>query len=178
MKMLHSLPGEAQESVLVPVETSQITPAETPCIKSRYQILREAGRCPDCGAPVTDGYARCATCRRKHHAARTRRKRVANAGLGGNPSTYARRKADGLCVRCGRVPATHGINCSECAAKNRAYQRRRSRGHTSWLLFLLIGLTTKLAEKRGYQIRVRRHSRYRRAVSSPEPRGNSSAAGD
>ena len=178
MQLLNGNLSEAQESASVPVLNSQVTPAETPGIKSRYQILREAGRCPNCGVPVTDGYARCATCRQKHHAARARRKRTANAGLGGNPSTYARRKTDGLCARCGRVPATHGINCSACAAKNRAYQRRRSWGHANWLLLLLIGLTTKLAERGGYQIRVHRHRRHRRAVSSPELRRNSSAAGD
>ena len=29
----------------------------------RYHLRREAGICPDCTKPVTDGYARCGDCR-------------------------------------------------------------------------------------------------------------------
>jgi hypothetical protein len=37
---------------------------------------------------------------------------------------YAKRKATGLCVRCGKGPSPSGVLCDSCVAKHRARQKR------------------------------------------------------
>ena len=50
---------------------------------------------------------------------------------------YAKRKAAGLCVKCGKLPAKYGVFCYECKLYMRKYDRRKikqreKRGREFW----------------------------------------------
>lgn len=80
-----------------------------------YAQRKADGKCIDCGIPL-DGssWTRCNEHRLDHGFSQYAR--------------IARRLADGKCKQCGeRPPAEGGVACEDCRAKNRIYERSRTR---------------------------------------------------
>lgn len=77
-------------------------------IKARVQRVRASriaeGKCIECGTePHSPGHKLCNKCLQQK-AARTK-------------EVYYERKANGLCVRCGKPAVPGKVKCAECAKK-------------------------------------------------------------
>ena len=116
-------------------QTENMTPEErekrkAQC-KARYQKKKAAGLCTMCGkVPPTPGRTYCAKCaeqREKYHYTpdpETVEKYKATARASGK-ARYERRKAAGLCTRCGEPAAPGKTHCEDCLRKMRGNMRRR-----------------------------------------------------
>lgn len=100
-------------------------------VKLRYQKKKDAGICVMCGkVPAAPGRTYCEKCaeqRKKYHYAQkpeTVGKYKVTARASGK-ARYERRKAAGLCTRCGKPAAPGKTNCEECLQKMRENMRRR-----------------------------------------------------
>ena len=77
-----------------------------------------AGLCPDCRSAGGDGTQRCESCtERAATDARTR---------------AARRKAEGLCTKCGRPAKTGYASCADCLRKRNDHRARRRAEGLCW----------------------------------------------
>ena len=110
-------------------------------IRRRTEERRAAGLCPRCGAkPPAPERTVCDGCAAKRNAAsRARDARLREAGLPRRDPAKAKayereragrqaaeRRAAGICVRCGKVPAApERTACDECLEKRRAADRAR-----------------------------------------------------
>lgn len=98
---------------------------------SNYWAYRSRNVCPRCGVrSAAPGRARCEICLAKNAEASAQyRKTHTDAGKADRErARKARRKADGVCVRCGKGKPWDGTQmCMECAVKERKYQREYPR---------------------------------------------------
>jgi len=103
---------------------------------------KEHGLCKSCGDPVKPGYVRCETClhikrikqreyRIKYSEVLRERRRIADAKekrkeqiKRSAQKTYARYRAEGLCVNCGKPAEDGKCRCAECRIKNSAKQKK------------------------------------------------------
>lgn len=89
------------------------------------------GICPHCGCnDLQKGYKLCLECRmkdieRQRKKVRTDEQRKKNADT--QKRLAAKRKADGICVRCGKRNADGFTHCAICRAKKAAKQREYNR---------------------------------------------------
>ena len=116
-------------------QTENMTPEErekrkAQC-KARYQKKKAAGLCTMCGkVPPTPGRTYCAKCaeqRKKYHYTpdpETVEKYKASSRASGK-ARYERRKAAGLCTRCGKPAVPGKTHCEDCLRKMRENMRRR-----------------------------------------------------
>lgn len=103
---------------------------------------KEHGLCRMCGDPVKEGYVRCEAClqinrvkKREYYArykeqlkearriADKKEKRKAQIKISAQ-KTYARYRAEGLCVNCGKPAEDGKCRCAECRIKNSAKQKK------------------------------------------------------
>ena len=99
--------------------------------KLRYKKKKDAGICAMCGkVPPTPGRTYCAKCaerRKKYHYPKTPEaaERYREMVRTSNKARYERRKAAGLCTRCGEPAAPGKTNCEDCLRKMRENMRRK-----------------------------------------------------
>lgn len=95
--------------------------------RAEYFMLQQ--RCVKCGkrdAYTMYGNQRCYECveKGKEYQAvynkNNREKRISQMR-----ERYYNLKSQGLCVQCGKEPATCGVKCKACRAKFNEYQRKR-----------------------------------------------------
>lgn len=88
--------------------------------KDLYRWYKEHGICPRCKNWCEPGMVYCASCYRK---VRNYKKRREKNGISNSEQCRERRerlKAAGVCVACGKRPATGGkTTCNVCEAKRR-----------------------------------------------------------
>lgn len=77
-----------------------------------------AGICTDCPNPAEAGKVRCSECL-AHYRTPEGRARVRKSFN----KWRARKKAEGLCLVCGKVPVTVGTRCEACRQRHREYCR-------------------------------------------------------
>lgn len=104
-----------------------------------YEERKTNGLCVRCGQPAEPGKTKCLVCkmddreraRKKETPEQAKRRREREKGR------YKERKAQGVCVQCGKRPADKGVRCRHCAAKenNRARQRRAEKAEVPAVLF-------------------------------------------
>ena len=97
-------------------------------VRESYAWYREHGICPRCKTrDAAIGWKRCAECQYKMYvyaSAPERYEKYRQTEL----NRYARRRAEGICVTCGKQPAAPGhASCEPCLAKKRYQQRRAYR---------------------------------------------------
>jgi len=84
--------------------------------KRRRKQRKEMGICRDCGAFVETGKTLCAECLEK---ARTRAAKFSDVYAVKREERYQERKANGICVVCGKRKAYNGtIRCKKCKEKH------------------------------------------------------------
>lgn len=89
--------------------------------KGRAERASERGLCR-CGRTPVPGFKMCVACRDKTRKYRARKRRRIETSR----RRAERLRAQGLCVSCGRAPATQpSPKCSECRAKHAEVERRR-----------------------------------------------------
>lgn len=84
--------------------------------KTRYQQLKAAGLCVECGKlPVTENSVRCEQCREMHKTV-NRMYRV---------RLYYKRQENRECVCCGvkLPPDRYYVHCEKCLEKRKVYQK-------------------------------------------------------
>ena len=91
-------------------------------MRARRAEFRARGGCSQCCRPAQPGRRLCKAC------AINEAKRIA--------LRIAKRKADGLCTKCGKRPPEAGVKtCAECRERNKQYCRRwyeRQKEETAW----------------------------------------------
>lgn len=91
-------------------------------MRERRAEFRARGGCSVCGRPAQPGRTLCKAC--AIHEAKRSAMRI------------AKRKADGLCTKCGKRPPEAGVKtCAECRERNKQYCRRwyeRKKEETAW----------------------------------------------
>ena len=98
--------------------------------ETRYARLRAQGKCVRCGRAAADHGARCEACAAKAAERQRQYDREHPRKLAAYlRARYARLRAQGSCVGCGRAVASHGIYCAACAAKLAERQRRFHLAH-------------------------------------------------
>lgn len=97
-----------------------VTPTEY--MRGRRKQFKEAGLCAYCGRPAQPGRTLCQACAIYEAKRSTLR--------------IAKRKADGLCTKCGKRPPEAGVKtCAECRERNKQNCRRwyeRQKEETAW----------------------------------------------
>ena len=99
--------------------------------KLRYERKKAAGVCVQCGkVQPTPGRTYCAKCaeqRKKYYYVPTPEtaEQYRETARAYNKARYERRKAAGLCTRCGEPAAPGKTNCENCLRKMRENMRRR-----------------------------------------------------
>lgn len=99
--------------------------------KLRYKKKKAAGVCAQCGkVPPTPGRTYCEKCaeqRKKYYYVPTPEtaEQYRETARAYNKARYERRKAAGLCTRCGEPAAPGKTNCENCLRKMRENMRRR-----------------------------------------------------
>ena len=78
--------------------------------KANRQYYIDRGRCPCCSGRnrLDEGHKVCPECREKNRAHRN--------------ALYAKRKAAGLCIRCGEPVEDGRVECRACRARHKPYQ--------------------------------------------------------
>lgn len=100
-------------------------------VKLRYKQKKDTGICVMCGkVPATPGRTYCAKCaeqRKKYYYVPTPEtaEKYRETARTYNKARYERRKAAGLCTRCGAPAAPGKTNCEECLRNMRENMRRR-----------------------------------------------------
>ena len=91
-------------------------------MRARRAEFRARGGCSQCGRPAQPGRALCKAC--AIYEAKRSAMRI------------AKRKADGLCTKCGKRPPEAGVKtCAECRERNKQNCRRwyeRQKEETAW----------------------------------------------
>ena len=99
-----------------------------------YHARKAAGRCPRCGGKRDDNHKLCAACReyQRKRAAANEEKLTSEGRVlrnkkrrGYQKAMRDRRRAEGLCVRCGK-PSEGKCFCRECAAKRKEARIQRA----------------------------------------------------
>lgn len=105
--------------------------------RETYAFYKSIGRCTRCRkADAVKGKTMCLSCledsaikQAKRRARLTGEKKAAHAEASrqSNKRRVEKLKAAGLCVRCGKKPAWHGLQmCYECRLKKMLYFRRKT----------------------------------------------------
>lgn len=79
-------------------------------VSARFQERRNAQKCPRCGGPRSDAvHKHCGPCRELH------RQRYSKEIVHATTARREKRKAEGLCMYCGKVPPADGlVSCRSC----------------------------------------------------------------
>lgn len=98
--------------------------------KLRYKKKKDAGVCVQCGkVPPTPGRTYCAKCaeqRKKYYVPTPETtEKCRETARAYNKARYERRKAAGLCTRCGAPAAPGKTHCEDCLRKMRENMRRK-----------------------------------------------------
>ena len=116
---------------MTPEERERLNARHRELDKLRYKKKKDAGICVMCGkTPAAPGRTYCAKCAerwKKYHYPKTPEAagRYRETARAYNKARYERRKAAGLCTRCGKPAAPGKTNCEECLQKMRENMRRR-----------------------------------------------------
>ena len=104
--------------------------------RDRYYYLKSLGVCPCCGKnDAFHGHVFCPSCmekqqnrdRARYHQLSAEEKKAKNIMSRENKKKrYYRRKAEGICVSCGKKKATNGLRCLECYVKQKKSDHRRA----------------------------------------------------
>lgn len=101
-----------------------------------YYYLKSLGICPKCGREdAFPGHVYCPSCMEKqqkksrdyYHRLSPQDKELKHKKTREyNKKCYQQRKAEGLCVVCGKKKATKGVFCLECYLKNKKGNQKRA----------------------------------------------------